>query len=180
MMRALIVYESMFGNTRDIALAVAQGLSDHAVVTTVEAAHAPVDLWGSFDFVVLGGPTHAFGMSRPRTRADAAHQSDDDVVTGTEVGIREWLVALRPNPDAHLRAAAFDTRIDAPRLPGSAAHRAHHLLARHGFTMICPPETFHVHGTGGPLVAGEIDRARQWGDELGRSLTRESSQANAG
>jgi hypothetical protein len=169
-MRALVVYESMFGNTRDVALAVAKGLGKYGTVTAVDAAEAPLALRARFDLLVLGAPTHAFGMSRARTRADAAHRGDTEIVTGTEVGVREWLTALPTNPEALLHAATFDTRVEAPRLPGSAAKQAHHALARRGFVMVAPPESFRVHGTVGPLVTGELEHAEAWGEQLGRTM----------
>jgi hypothetical protein len=174
-MRALVVYESMFGNTRDVAQAVARGLGPYGSVTTEDAANAPLALRARFDLVVVGGPTHAFGMSWPRTRADAATRRDAAMVTGTEVGIREWLVALRPNPEARMCAAVFDTRVDLPRVPGSAARHAYRAMARHGFAMLVPPESFHVHGTDGPLVAGELARAEAWGAQLGRAMARHAA-----
>lgn len=171
-MRALVVYESMFGNTRDVALFVTEGLRPYAEVELVEVAEAPLTLRSRFDLVVLGAPTHAFGMSRPRTRADAVRREAHAPTTGTEVGIREWLQALRPDPAANLRGATFDTFVGSPRLPGSAAVKAHHALARHGFEMICAPERFLVKGTTGPLAPGEEMRARTWGGQLGRTMVR--------
>lgn len=61
----------MFGNTRAVAEAVAQGLGSAMTVELVEVSAAPLESQ-DVDLLVVGGPTHAFGMSRPTTRSDAA------------------------------------------------------------------------------------------------------------
>ena len=68
-MRALVMYESMFGNTRDIANALAGGMSAHLEVEVVEVSAAPATVGDDVDLLVVGGPTHAHGMSNPGSRA---------------------------------------------------------------------------------------------------------------
>ena len=70
-MKALVVYESMFGNTEQIARAVAAGISETVDVQLSEVADAPTDPGPDVALIVAGGPTHAFSMSRENTRADA-------------------------------------------------------------------------------------------------------------
>ena len=162
-MRALVVYESMFGNTQVIANAVADGLSDRMQVDAVEVGDAPTKLDDDVALLVVGGPTHAFGMSRPMTRQDAAKQASDGLVS-SRVGLREWLAALRGR--AGVAAAAFDTRVAMPHLPGSAARAAEKRLRKLGFRIAVPAESFFVEGTLGPLLEGEQDHARRWGTQL--------------
>ncbi|MFI1465582.1 flavodoxin family protein [Nocardia carnea] len=71
-MRARVVYESVFGNTEAAATAIARGLQEHAEVDVVDVADATPDSHSPVDLLVVGGPTHAFGMSRRQTRQDAA------------------------------------------------------------------------------------------------------------
>jgi hypothetical protein len=168
MSRALVVFESMFGNTQAIAAAIADGLATWVPVDVVEVATAPAVLPRDLDLLVVGAPTHAFGMSRASTRADATKQAPGTVVSG-EIGLREWLEAVGA-PASHVPAAAFDTRIYKPRVPGSAARAATRRLRRLGFAVTTPPESFYVTGTAGPLVPDEIDRARRWGEDLGAAL----------
>ena len=85
-MRALVVYESMFGNTQTIADAIAGGLAQRMRVDAVEVGSAPATLDDDVTLLVVGGPTHAFGMSRPRTRQDAATQTPDGLVS-TGIGL---------------------------------------------------------------------------------------------
>lgn len=158
-MHALVIYESMFGNTKEIAEAIAQGLAATAEVDVTEVDSAPTPLNPELDLVVIGGPTHAFGMSRPTTRRDARTER---ATVSTGDGIREWIAAIGPD-SARVSVAAFDTKISKPRLPGSAARGAARALKRAGFLLLAPAKTFYVDGKTGPLLTGETDRARAWG-----------------
>ncbi len=164
-MTALVIYESMFGNTQTMAQAVADGLAEHMDVEVHEVATAPSTIGDNIDLLVIGAPTHAFGMSRPSTRQDAAKQSDRSLVS-TGIGIREWLERLTPRPGT--AAATFDTRVNRPRLPGSAAVAAQRRLHRLGFRIVASAQSFRVHGTPGPLVEGEPERAHRFGERLAR------------
>jgi hypothetical protein len=176
MMRALVVYESMFGDTQLVAEAIAAGLSSRMSVDIAEVGAAPTVVGTEVDLLIVGGPTHAFGMSRPRTREDATRQAGRDVVS-KGIGLREWLEALQHQSGSG-PAAAFDTRINRPRLPGSAAHGAERRLRHLGFHISSPAQSFYVEGTDGPLVKGELERAQRWGRELGAALT--SSDVESG
>jgi flavorubredoxin len=161
MIRALVAYESMFGNTERVARAVAAGLRLEAVDTTVlDVSHAKAVDLDDIDLLVVGAPTHAFSLSRPTTRAEAVRQGGRD--TAVVLGVREWLGAL-PDTDRHLVAATFDTRVSKVRyLPASASRRAARMLTEHGYRLISPPMGFLVHDVAGPLESREIDRAIAW------------------
>jgi hypothetical protein len=167
-MHALIVFESMFGNTEVIARAIAEGVSSRIPVEVIEVSSAPTEIGSDVAFLVVGGPTHAFGMSRPQTRQDAARQATDGLVSHGD-GIREWITGLTclvPIP-----AVAFDTHVSQGWVPGSAARGAQkHLMAK-GFIDKNPARSFYVTGVTGPLVEGEVDAARTWGEELAGQLT---------
>jgi hypothetical protein len=164
-MRALVVYESMFGNTQQIARAVADGLSTGMTVDLVEVGAAPTDIPDDVDLLVVGGPTHTFAMSRPATRRSAAEQAQGALVS-SGIGLREWLAAVRNGSAA---AAAFDTQVKS-FFSGSAARVATRCLRGLGFSIATPATGFYVTGTPGPLVEGELDRARQWGNDLAESF----------
>jgi flavodoxin len=168
-MRALVVYESIFGNTRLVAEAVADGLSSTMDVEVVGTAAAPASVDG-IELVVVGGPTHAFGMTRQRTRDDARRQGEQSghEVVSTGIGMREWLEEVRSTGTA---AAAFDTRVGKPWMPGSAARGADKGLRSRGFRSVARPESFWVSGTFGPLHEGELERARRWGEQLASAAT---------
>lgn len=172
-MRGLIVYESMFGNTRDIALAIAEGLRSAMDVEVVEVGDAPTRV-DDVDLLILGGPTHAFGMTRPGTRRDAmtpkyAADFEGEFIS-TDMGIREWLATATVPPGT--RFATFDTRVAHPRLPGSAASKAAKALRKRGLSPVADPESFWVEGGTGPLSDGEATRASAWGRGIASTVTR--------
>lgn len=167
-MQALVVYESMFGNTQRIAEAVADGLAQHMSVDVVEVGAAPATVGTDVVLLAIGGPTHAFGLSRATTRADAMAKSTRPLIS-RGIGIREWLAAVE-TASAGVAAAAFDTRVDKPRVPGSAARGAAKRLRHLGFRLVGPAASFFVTDTPGPLVPGEVERARDWGEKLAVEL----------
>jgi hypothetical protein len=170
-MRALVVYESMFGNNRTIAEAIAQGLASEAEVRTTEVGAAPTELPADLDLLIVGGPNHAFGMSRPSTREQAAQEIDRPLVSAG-IGLREWLESL-PHSDRAVPFAAFDTRIDkrAIRLVDRTAGMIVKRLRKQGLRPLGDVESFYVADLTGPLLDGEVERARAWGRELGALAT---------
>lgn len=173
-MRALVVYESLWGNTEQVARAIGTTLSTQAEVEVLDSETAPTSVEG-YDLLVVGGPTHAFSMTRASTRADAVKTRSAPHQPAR--GIREWLNELE-RPTAQIPAVTFDTRVEKPRLPGSAAKAARHELRSLGFETAIKPETFHVHGYEGPLVDGDLDRAAEWaGTVLGRLGTEKNGAA---
>lgn len=164
-MHALVVFESMFGNTQTIAKAVYEGLSSRIETDMVEVGAAAEVIGDDVDLLVVGGPTHAFGMSRPGTRQTAAGQAEQGPLSAG-IEVREWLDALERGSDG-VAAATFDTRIKKPHwLVGSAARAIEKRLRRLGFGVIAPSHSFYVAGTPGPLLNGEAERARLWGEKL--------------
>ncbi|MFI2364716.1 flavodoxin family protein [Promicromonospora sp. NPDC019610] len=165
-MRALVVYESMFGNTEAIARSIADGIEASMHADVVEVSAAPATVPADVTMLVVGGPTHAFSMSWPSTRRDAAGRATS--VISRDRGIREWLGAL-PGVTTKTVATAFDTRATS-RLTGSAARAASRRLDRLGFPLIASPMSFRVTDVTGPLVDGELDRAYGWGKALGSDV----------
>jgi hypothetical protein len=161
--QALVIFESMFGNTEAIARAVGEGIAAHASVTVLPVTDAPAEVGPGIDLLVLGGPTHAFGLSRPSTREDAVKQGAAPV-TAAGRGLREWLDEVRVA--GPIVVATFDTRVPRAHLPGSAARAALRRLRRRHLTAIAGPASFAVGGTSGPLQDGELERARSWGASL--------------
>jgi hypothetical protein len=174
-MTALVVYESMYGATQAVAEAIAEGLTQAGPVSVVEVGVLAKSAKGrtittELDILVVGAPTHAFGLSRANTRADAASDAPRGVVS-FEVGMREWLSDLRV-PLGGVRFAAFDTKVARPKLPGSAAKAADKLLRAKGCRCIADPQSFWVVGKSGGLVDGELEAARGWGEDLARQIVR--------
>ncbi len=170
-MRSVVVYESMFGNTETIALAIAAGLSEAGVVKigTVDTL-SPEEVRDA-TLLVAGGPTHAHGMARPNAHEtiarERAHRRYRRVLPGRE-SLGGWIERLTVGP---ARAATFDTRFDEPMLiTGSAAKKVAARLTRKGYSVL-EARSFFVSTTEGPLVEGECNRALDWGRELGATAS---------
>jgi flavodoxin-like protein len=166
-MRALVVFESMFGNTERIARAIGEGLAGEMEVDVVEVGSAAPVVPPDVELLVIGGPTQGFSMSRKGTRQGALKETTEPLVS-RGIGIRDWLDGL--SKGRPLSAAAFDTRFKKPRgITGSAARAAEKRLRKLGFDLVVEPESFFVGKTTGPLLDGELNRAREWGTKLARS-----------
>jgi hypothetical protein len=143
------------------------GAGVDTLVVRVAAAPAVVD---DFDLVVVGGPTHAWGMSWPSTRRSVplrVAKPDSDLVlepdADTGPGMREWLKTIG---DGHGNVASFDTRINSRvLLTGRASGAVARRLSHHGFAVMVPPESFVVDNES-HLLPGEIERARRWAEQL--------------
>jgi hypothetical protein len=122
------------------------------------------------DLLIVGGPTHAHGLSNASSR-ETARQDDRNTFDGPTLspGLREWLPTVAEGDGR--AAAAFDTRVGgAPVwLTGSAAKHVGKRLEARGYRLAVKPECFLVtrHNE---LVDGEIERARTWGASVAESL----------
>ena len=172
-MRAMVIYESMYGNTHSIADAIGRGLAAGHEVTVVPVAEATPELLGEAELVVAGGPTHVHGMSRARSRqaaVEAAHKDGSGLTLEPRAqgpGLRDWFGTV-----GRIRgcSAAFDTRMAGPAaLTGRASKAIAKLLDRHGLTQIAPAQSFLVTKEN-QLQPGEEARAEQWGRELAAKL----------
>jgi hypothetical protein len=168
-MRAVIVYESMYGNTRAIAAAIAEGIAPIESAVLPVGAVARSALEGA-DLIVIGAPTHAFGLSRPQTRAaaaDAVRKPGNQLSLepgATGLGVREWLALPMPPT----RTAVFDTRVKWSRVR-NASRAIDKQLGRRGIPLLVRSQSFFVTKDN-RLLTGELERAREWGHELGRHL----------
>lgn len=151
-MKALVVYDSVFGNTEKIAQAMAQALGSEAVrVPSV----TPQSLAG-VTLLIVGSPTRAF-RATPATMA--------------------WLKALPGNALTGVKVAAFDTRISAEesgsgvlklmvKVFGYAAKPILGALQKKGGQAVATDEGFYVNASEGPLRDGELERAAAWAAKL--------------
>ena len=169
-MRALVVYESMYGNTHVVAGNIADGLRADYEVTLVPVAGATAELVAGADLLLVGGPTHMRGLSSAMSRrmaAQAAAKSGSGLRLDPDAagpGLRDWLNGLT---GGHALAAAFDTRVgDIPLFTGRASRIVARMLKRQGYRLVVAPESFLVssHST---LLYGESSRARRWGMAVG-------------
>ncbi len=141
-MNTVVVYDSQFGNTEQLAQTIAETLREWGQVHTVRVEHThPLGLQG-VDLLILGCPTQQW---RP-TRA-----------------MRFLLEYIPLESLSRLTVACFDTRLGQPQwMTGSAAGVMTKKLRKMGVSHLYPPESFLVKGMHGPLEGGELERAANW------------------
>ncbi|MFI5287849.1 MAG: flavodoxin family protein [Candidatus Dormibacteria bacterium] len=173
-MIAIVAYETLFGNTRRIAEAVADGLRPHCDVTVMPVAACARESVAAADLLVVGGPTHTHGMARLGTRKLAGVATE--LVSAP--GAREFLTTLARGDGKY--AAAFDTRLNGLRpFTGAASRPIERRLHRAGYTLLHPSASFVVKSMKGPLLDGEIERATAWGESLARQVGTSTSRTAA-
>ena len=169
-MKAVVIYESMFGDNQQVARAIAAGLVAAGVdAEAVEVGVAPTTI-AAVDLLIVGSPNHAWSMPRQSTREDAATKTEDPLVS-QGIGVREWLdtATLRSGQPV----AAYDTRGSHPKAVVKFDHASTSIekaLVRLGGKCAAPAEHFLVADMKGPLEPGEIEHAQAWGSSLGRQL----------
>lgn len=166
-MTALIVTESLFGNTLAIAEAIGGGIAEvrgRGSVRVVHASRAPAELPGDVDLLVVGAPTHTLSMPNAGSRDDAARKGAPEPAPA---GIREWIQTVQI-PEG-VGVATFDTSIHTRIQLGTAARAAARALRRRGAQATVGP-SFWVTGMEGPLADGELARATRWGRELAQRI----------
>ena len=154
-MKAFVVYDSAYGNTRTIAEALASGLGSRA-------AAVPVDRFdpGSVqpgDLLVVGSPINGWRPTPKITKA---------------------LADLASRGLAGVKAAAFDTRLKL-FIHGDAAKKMSGALKDAGASIVAGPMVFYVKGSEGPLRAGEVERAAAWAETLLTALREPGSRREA-
>lgn len=164
-MRAIVVYESLWGNTAAIARAIAEGIGPEArALSTAEASGAAI---ADVDLLVAGAPLHAFRLPTDAGRESVATSPGKAPAPPdlSHPSMRSWLAAL---PEGRGRSAAFETRFRFS--PGSATAGIARGLRRAGYRPIAKGRRFLVAGIYGPLRDGEVERARLWGAELAKAM----------
>ena len=155
-MKALIVYDSVFGNTEKVAQSIGETIGSQGQVETSPVSQVTLDQLRGLEILIVGSPTRSF---RPTP------------------AISQFLKALPKNYLAGINVAAFDTRIWLNTIDsaafrflvdkgGYAANTMAKALTRKGGNPIVPPEGFLVTGEQGPLKGGELERAAKWAGQM--------------
>jgi flavodoxin len=168
-LNAIVIYESVWGNTAAVARAIAEGLGpDVGVYATDEV---PPERLAAAELIVAGAPVFGFSLPTDAMRATVAHD-DADAPTPPDLShpsLRSWLDHL---PAGHGRSAAFETRIWWS--PRGATGTIENRLTKAGYPPIGKAQKFVVRNKYGPLREGEIERAREWGRELAATIRSEA------
>jgi hypothetical protein len=162
---AVVVYESLWGNTAAVAAAVAEGLG--AGARAMSTAQATSEAVGAADLIVAGAPVLGFKLPTDKMREGARANPGGKPPRPADLShpsMRSWLEALPPGQG---RGAAFDTQVRGPF--GKAAPEIAAALAGAGYAPLGEPTGFLVAGKFGPLRKGELEEARRWGAELAGS-----------
>lgn len=155
-MKAVIVYDSYFGNTEKIAQAIGEALKPVVEVGIYRVADVKVVQTAGVDLFIVGSPTRGF---RP-----------------TPV-IKDFLKGIPQNGLKGVQVAAFDTRMPTEEVKnaiysgfvkvfGYAARPMADLLKKKGGKLCLPAEGFIVMGREGPLKEGEVERAEAWAKRI--------------
>ncbi len=154
-MKALIVYDSKFGNTEKIARAIGDGITPLGEAQVVKAGDVKAAELSSIDFLIVGSPTHAGGATR---------------------ATKEFLRRIPANALKNIRVASFDTRFSAKdKGVGArielgifryAAGRIATILEYKGGYLAVEPKGFIVENGEGPLKKGELERAATWAKKI--------------
>ena len=156
-MKSVVVYGSRSGNTRAVAQAIAAALEEYGPVRLVAAEDASATVWDHCDLLVVGGPTEGRHATPP---------------------VRAFFDRLPSHALRGLDAAAFDTRLDWPRLiSGSAASDIRRRLIDAGAHMVQPAESFKVCSRP-ELRWGELERAPIWARQVAEA-THEATARHA-
>jgi hypothetical protein len=140
-MKSVVVYESWFGNTKRIAGEIAEALEEQ----------------GEVELVSVDDPFPSLENVDPARRRS------------TDACPRPFEQALAPGSARAGRPRRGGNR--GARLVGSAARGIARRLREGGYRQAAELESFFVHGTPGPLDAGELERAARWGKALASGVS---------
>jgi flavodoxin len=151
-MKVLIVFDSFFGNTEQIAHAISNSFAANYIVEACRVSEFELEHLNGLQLLIVGSPTRGFKFS-----------------TAT----KDFFAKIPANGLKGIKVAAFDTRIspmDAnsrvynllSKTFGYAAEPIAKMLVKKGGEMIIPPAGFIVKDTEGPLKEGELERAASW------------------
>lgn len=165
-MKAIVVYESLWGNTAAIGRAIAEGIGENTQAVTTSDATA--DALAGADLVVVGAPVLGFSLPTENMRSNLRANpgkapSPPDL---EHPSVRAWMTALPKGGGS--RFAAFETRIWWS--PAGATKAIERAMQGAGYRVLGKAQRFIVTGGYGPLKEGELERARQWGAQLASSL----------
>jgi len=145
-MKTLVVFDSQYGNTEKIARKIAETFNQFGSSRALRVTEFMPDALDGVELLIVGSPTQAWNSTN---------------------AMKDFFGRIDPELMKRLSVAAFDTRVDKPRLiTGSAANAMAKQLKRRGVRILLKPESFLVTGMEGPLAEGALERAVEWALEL--------------
>lgn len=145
-MNTLVIYDSTFGNTAQLAQAMADKLGEYGIARIALANEAGLTEVEEVDLLLVGGLTQRHGLSPT---------------------MKTFLKGFPRRTLQGKYASSFDTRYHMSAWKsGSAAQGIASRLKRAGASLIVEPESFFVAEREGPLEEGELERAAGWAEEI--------------
>lgn len=155
-MKNLIIYDSYFENTEKIAKAVHNAFPQDKGCDIHKVSDWNGDLPDDLEILIVGSPTRQFSSTK---------------------AIQDFLKGIPSKRLEKVNVASFDTRIKLDTIKSSAlrfmvdkggyaAKTIARKLKNKGGKLLAPPEGFLVTGEQGPLLEGEIERAKSWAKAL--------------
>ena len=155
-MNALVIYDSVFGNTEKVALAIGQSLMERGGVKTLPVGQVTLEMLAGVDLLVIGSPTRSFRPTEGMTKL--LNSFDKSQLAGQRVATFDTRIALETIDSSALRFIV--------NTGGYAATTVAKALKKKGANLIASPEGFLVTGEQGPLKDGELERAAEWAKKL--------------
>jgi flavodoxin len=156
-MKALVAYDSAYGNTEQVAQAIGAALGSQGDVAVVRVGDVqPAQLEG-LSLLVVGSPTQKFSPTGPTN--NLIKRIPRSGLQGVKVAAFD--TRFPPSELDRIRILAFFVR-----LFGYAAEPIAEKLEKKGGELAIPPEGFYVSGTEGPLLEGELERAADWANQI--------------
>jgi len=156
-MKTLVLYDSQYGNTQQVAEAIADQLGPPEDAALLRPSEVDQTQLAELSLLVVGSPTQRF-MATPALMA--------------------WLKGIPRDGLRGVQVATFDTRLTERQIKATpvlkwfvrkssyAAWWLAKRLKKKGGMLVFPPEGFYVEGMEGPLLPGEIERAEEWVQQL--------------
>lgn len=150
-MDALIIYDSIYGNTEQVAQVIGNTLNSHMDVEVIRVSNVNTGKLTGLKLLIFGSPTHGGNATE---------------------AMRDFLKHIPESIIKEMNVATFDTRFSTRlvKIFGYAAGKMAKSLKKKGGILIAPPAPFFVKGRKGPLKEGELERATSWGNELATNL----------
>ncbi len=149
--KAIVIFDTVFGNTEKIAKALASGMEKHGVkIDCVKVDEVDINKLDEYDLLAIGGPTHMHGVSKP---------------------MKAFLEKLRSVDIKGKKAFAFDTKVEA-WWAGSAGKGIEKRLKKMRLSLVKPHSSAIVTGREGPLEEGSEEKFELIGVEIAELIQR--------
>ncbi len=158
-MKTIVVYDSVFGNTKKVAETIGETIGDLGEVETIQINQLTLEKLKTAQLLIIGSPTRGFEPTKPVANS-----------------LKEIKHQIYPD----LKIAVFDTRMDIVKVNnkvltffvkfrGYAVDSMEKIILKNGFTVFHPGMGFFVEESEGPVTTGEFEKAQTWATSVYQS-----------